>query len=52
MIRDLQRELHTKVGECNVVIKDLHARIQEEVSERDKLIGELQQPLHQQAEQQ
>ena len=51
MIRDLQRELHAKVGECNVVIKDLHARIQEEVSKRDKLIGELQQRLHQQTEQ-
>ena len=52
MIRDLQHELHTKVGDCNAVIKDLQSRIQEEVRKRDKLIGELQQRLNEQAEQQ
>ena len=46
MIRDLQRELHTKVGEWNVVIKDLHAPMQEEVSKRDNMIRDLQRELH------
>ena len=45
VIRGLQAELHLKVGECNEVIKDLHARLNEEIEARDKVISEMQAKL-------
>jgi hypothetical protein len=45
IIQGLQRELHTKVGECNEVINDLHARLNEGMKARDKAVLETQAKL-------
>jgi hypothetical protein len=42
MIRELQVELHEKVGECNRVIRDLQAELHAKVGECNRIIQDLQ----------